>query len=116
MNLRDNILTRADLMDAFLSNLIHICILVNCRLSHLRIDSPCLRKHSSLVEEGSSGEKTVAVRPKRSSTGSMGLSLNGQPDPVVVHAGAVLSIFHLLPKIDHENRKVNFTFRYFFLL
>ncbi|XP_070185825.1 WD repeat and FYVE domain-containing protein 3-like isoform X2 [Littorina saxatilis] len=74
------------------------------RPSHLRTDSPCLRKHMS--EEGGAGGDKASQRPKRSSTGSMGLSLNGQPDPVVVHAGAVLSIFHLLPAIDHADRRV----------
>ena len=59
-----------------------------------------------MSEEGSGGEKASGMRPKRSSTGSMGLSLNGQPDPVVVHAGAVLSIFHLLPAIEHQDSKV----------
>ena len=59
-----------------------------------------------MSEEGSGGEKAPGMRPKRSSTGSMGLSLNGQPDPVVVHAGAVLSIFHLLPAIEHQDSKV----------
>ena len=76
------------------------------RPSHLRSDSPCLRKYTSMSEEGSGGEKASGMRPKRSSTGSMGLSLNGQPDPVVVHAGAVLSIFHLLPAIEHQDSKV----------
>ncbi|KAK7508020.1 hypothetical protein BaRGS_00000985, partial [Batillaria attramentaria] len=76
------------------------------RPSHLRTDSPCLRKHTSLAEESSGQEKPAATRPKRSSTGSLGLSLNGQPDPVVVHAGAVLSIFHLLPAIEHSDHKV----------
>lgn len=37
----------------------------------------------------------------------MGLNLNGQPDPVVVHAGAVLSIFHLLPAVEHQDQKVS---------
>ncbi|XP_076455501.1 WD repeat and FYVE domain-containing protein 3-like isoform X2 [Babylonia areolata] len=76
------------------------------RPSHLRSDSPCLRKHTSMTEEGSGGEKASGTRPKRSSTGSMGLSLNGQPDPVVVHAGAVLSMFHLLPAIEHQDKKM----------
>ena len=62
-----------------------------------------------MSEEGGGGEKSSGSRPKRSSTGSMGLNLNGQPDPVVVHAGAVLSMFHLLPAVEHQDTKVLIT-------
>ncbi|XP_074647224.1 WD repeat and FYVE domain-containing protein 3-like [Tubulanus polymorphus] len=38
---------------------------------------------------------------KRNSTGSLSLSLNSlQPDPIIVHAGAVTSILHLMPAIE----------------
>ena len=39
------------------------------------------------------------MRVKSGSTGSLSLSLNPGVEPLVVHAGAVLSMFHLLPAL-----------------
>ena len=85
-------------------------------------DSPSLKKHTSVIEDGnqfagapisSSPPSTVTsspgMRPKSGSTGSLGLvySLNPGADPLIVHSGAILSIFHLLPALeDLSNAKV----------
>ncbi|XP_035824115.1 WD repeat and FYVE domain-containing protein 3 isoform X2 [Aplysia californica] len=86
------------------------------RPSQLKTDSPCLKKHTSVIDESlinstisSSSPPTPtsslssAMRPKSGSTGSLSLNLNAGVDPLLVHAGAVLSIFHLLPAVEHPD-------------
>ncbi|BFZ02583.1 hypothetical protein BsWGS_05621 [Bradybaena similaris] len=74
--------------------------------NHLKAaDSPCLKKHTSVIEESQSSTSstpptTSSMRPKSGSTGSLTLNLSGSPDPMLVHSGAVLSIFHLLPAVE----------------
>ena len=59
----------------------------------------------------SSAERPDSLRPlsltvKRASTGSLDLPLSGGvPDPVVVHAGAVISMLHLVPAISCDTSK-----------
>ncbi len=48
------------------------------------------------------------LQHKRASTGSLTLSLSPlQPEPVVVHAGAVISMLHLIPGITCTNEQVH---------
>ncbi|XP_050392525.2 WD repeat and FYVE domain-containing protein 3 [Patella vulgata] len=72
--------------------------------NYAKVDSPLLKKHMSVIEESSTNQ--ILVKPKRGSTGSMGLNLSGISDPVIVHAGAILSIFHLLPALEHDVKKL----------
>ncbi|XP_048248442.1 WD repeat and FYVE domain-containing protein 3-like isoform X1 [Haliotis rufescens] len=67
--------------------------------SQVKADSPSMRKHTSSVSDESQINQ-AALKPKRGSTGSMSLNLTSPSDLIVVHAGAVLSMFHLLPAIE----------------
>ncbi|CAL1540511.1 unnamed protein product, partial [Lymnaea stagnalis] len=67
-------------------------------------DSPCLKKHTSVIEDNqpsSSPSTPSGMRPKSGSTGSLSINFSGSSDPILVHSGAILSIFHLLPAIEH---------------
>ena len=59
-------------------------------------------KRFTLVQESGSSPQS-SPRPKRASTGSLSLPLNVVGPEHIIHAGAVMSIFHLLPAIYSEN-------------
>ncbi|GFN82004.1 WD repeat and fyve domain-containing protein 3, partial [Plakobranchus ocellatus] len=74
-------------------------------------DSPSLKKHTSVIEDGSqsmsspmssSPVSSPRMRQKSGSTGSLGHThgLNLGVDPLIVHSGAILSVFHLLPALE----------------
>lgn len=42
-------------------------------------------------------------KQKRASTGSITVSSHTHVDQIIVHPGAVLSLFHLLPAIEYED-------------
>ncbi|ESO89055.1 hypothetical protein LOTGIDRAFT_154132 [Lottia gigantea] len=69
--------------------------------NYAKTDSPLLlKKHMSVIEEPCNNQ--TLNKPKRGSTGSMNINISSLIDhPVIVHAGAVLSIFHLLPAVEH---------------
>ncbi|XP_069124433.1 WD repeat and FYVE domain-containing protein 3-like isoform X2 [Argopecten irradians] len=64
-------------------------------------DSPALKRYTMLQTSRDDGVET-SPKPKRASTGSINISPTTNQDQVIVHPGAVLSIFHLLPAIEHE--------------
>ncbi|XP_041362357.1 WD repeat and FYVE domain-containing protein 3-like isoform X2 [Gigantopelta aegis] len=74
--------------------------------SQLKLDGPSARKQTLSVSDESQIDQSPP-RPKRGSTGSMVLNLNSHSDLVIVHSGAVLSMFHLLPAIEYEPDKQN---------
>ncbi|KAI8741991.1 WD repeat and FYVE domain-containing protein 3 isoform X1 [Biomphalaria glabrata] len=79
-------------------------------------DSPCLKKYTSVIEDSqpSSPPASSSMRPKSGSTGSMSISLSGGADPIIVHSGAILSIFHLLPAIeDPDNFQASWDLKIF---
>ena len=78
--------------------------------------SPILKRISSVLESSS---KYDEVQPppctfvKRNSTGSVTLNLAPPPpEPVVVHAGAVVSMLHLVPAIHAPQAKQVRTIRW----
>ena len=65
-------------------------------------------KRMSSVYETTSGlhEPSISTSLKRASTGSViALTLNQiQPEPVIVHAGAIISMLHLVPALVIEEK------------
>ncbi|XP_059163899.1 WD repeat and FYVE domain-containing protein 3-like isoform X2 [Physella acuta] len=69
-------------------------------------DSPCLKKHTSVIEESQASPQAHSsnMRPKSGSTGSLLINFSsGGSDSIIIHSGAILSIFHLLPAIEVED-------------
>ena len=66
----------------------------------LQVDSPKVKRNTMI--QGESEASTGPPKPKRASTGSIHLPTVSHCDQIVVHAGAVLSVFHLLPAIEYE--------------
>ncbi|KAL5018826.1 hypothetical protein ScPMuIL_004548 [Solemya velum] len=68
-----------------------------------KCDSPSMKRFT--VIEAPSPQSSP--KQKRASTGSISLPMAPQPDHVIVHPGAVMSIFHLLPAIEyHESMQM----------
>ena len=67
-------------------------------------DSPSLKRYTMLSESGSSPQSSP--QQKRASTGSLSLQFNQAQPEHIIHAGAVMSIFHLLPAIGCQNYQV----------
>ena len=81
---------------------------------HSANNSPNLKRISSVLEQSTSYGSDLGqplTQQKRASTGSLTLTLvPTQPEPVVVHAGAVISMLHLVPGITCDNEQVHSTF------
>ena len=76
-----------------------------------KTDSPSIKRHTILSDSG-----TVPTQPptqvKRASTGSLTLQLTPAQPELIIHAGAVMSIFHLLPAIGSNNYQVRTHYRH----
>lgn len=68
-------------------------------------DSPVTKRHT-VFNDGASVSPQSSPKPKRASTGSLSLPVNTQHPEHIIHAGAVMSIFHLLPAISSDNDKL----------
>ncbi|KAL4240237.1 WD repeat and FYVE domain-containing protein 3 [Mactra antiquata] len=79
--------------------------------SVVRTDSPHTKRHT--VYDGSSISPQSSPRPKRASTGSLTLPINTQHPEHIIHAGAVMSIFHLLPAVSSDNDKLSIDLQVF---
>ncbi|KAK3103345.1 hypothetical protein FSP39_018631 [Pinctada imbricata] len=64
----------------------------------LQVDSPKL-KRNTMIENDGEGD---SPKPKRASTGSINIPTINHCEQIVVHAGAVLSVFHLLPAVEYD--------------
>ena len=58
------------------------------------------------VYETSSSQEPISMNWKRASTGSVILGQAHAPEPVIVHAGAIISMLHLVPALVHDNTQV----------
>jgi len=67
--------------------------------SRIAMDSPMM-KRNTMIQEGS---PSSSPKPKRASTGSLTLPLTSPHPEHIIHAGAIMSIFHLLPAITCDN-------------
>lgn len=68
------------------------------------VDSPATKRHTVVHDSGPSPGSSP--KPKRASTGSLNLPLAPQTPDTVIHAGAVMSIFHLLPAVTSSDDKM----------
>ncbi|KAL3875787.1 hypothetical protein ACJMK2_033704 [Sinanodonta woodiana] len=67
-------------------------------------DSPSLKRLTVAYEGGLSPHSSP--KPKRASTGSMNTtSLTSCPPDLIIHTGAIMSLFHLLPAVECEADK-----------
>jgi len=74
-------------------------------LTQRSTDSPATKRHTVMHESSSSPQNSP--RPKRAaSTGSLNLQLSTNTPDSVIHSGAVMSIFHLLPAITSTDDKL----------
>ena len=64
-------------------------------------DSPSTKRNTMIDNNRKSTE--MSPKPKRASTGSLGLPLVTHQPEHVIHAGALMSIFHLLPALYSDN-------------
>jgi len=70
--------------------------------SQQKTESPSMKRFT-LIREDNSNIPQTSPKLKRASTGSINFSPTTNQEQIVVHPGAVLSIFHLLPAIEQEN-------------
>ncbi|XP_052816149.1 WD repeat and FYVE domain-containing protein 3-like isoform X4 [Mya arenaria] len=68
--------------------------------SHKSIDSPATKRHTMIQEKTS---PSTSPKLKRASTGSLSLPLTSPHPDHIIHAGAIMSIFHLLPAVTCED-------------
>jgi hypothetical protein len=69
-------------------------------------DSPLTKRHT-VFQESPSASPQSSPKLKRASTGSLSLPVNAAHPEFIIHAGAVLSIFHLLPAVASDNDKLS---------
>ncbi|XP_052069301.1 WD repeat and FYVE domain-containing protein 3-like isoform X1 [Mytilus californianus] len=71
--------------------------------SQAKTDSPSLKRLTMFKESSTSPQSSP--KQKRASTGSIPEASHVSADQIIVHPGAVLSLFHLLPAIEHDDDK-----------
>ena len=69
-------------------------------------DSPLTKRHT-VFQESPSVSPQSSPKLKRASTGSLSLPVSTAHPEYIIHAGAVLSIFHLLPAVTSDNDKLS---------
>lgn len=70
-----------------------------------RSDSPLTKRHTVFQESPSSSPQS-SPKLKRASTGSLSLPVNAVHPEYIIHAGALMSIFHLLPAIYSDSDRL----------
>ena len=71
--------------------------------SQQKTDSPSLKRLTMFKENSTSPQSSP--KQKRASTGSITVSTHTHVDQIIVHPGAVLSLFHLLPAVEYDDDK-----------
>lgn len=86
------------------TNMVHIFFRPTVVPVGKAVDSPATKRHT-VVHDGSPSPSS-SPKPKRASTGSLNLPLAPQTPDTVIHAGSVMSIFHLLPALTSSDDKL----------
>ncbi len=87
---------------------------VNPASSEASSNSPSLKRMSAAPESSTDSREPVPLgsSQKHASTGSLSLSLSPpQAEPLIVHAGAVISMLHLVPSIASKSHTQVGSFR-----